>query len=292
MKAAPFEYVRAESLDHACQVLALRGDEAKLIAGGQSLVPMLAMRLLAPAWLVNIHGLSELQQISVLQDQLVIGAAVRQCVADAHPQLKESVPLLSKALHWVGHAATRNRGTVGGSLAHADPSAELALAAALLNATLTLKSARGTRQVAAGDFLVGPMMTCLEADECLVDARFPIWREAQTGCAFEEISARHGDFAIVSAAAQLGVDQAGVCTRAALAIGGAGPMALAFNDLAKRLVGSRLEDGLLREVAQEAAAQVEPTSDLQASAAYRHHLAGVLAERALLGAKREAVISR
>jgi len=284
--------MRAESLDHACQLLAEQGDEAKLIAGGQSLVPMLAMRLLAPAWLINIHGLSELQQISILQDQLVIGAAVRQCVADADPQLKSSIPLLSKALHWVGHAATRNRGTVGGSLAHADPSAELALAAALLNATLTLKSERGTRQVAAGDFLVGPMMTCLEADECLVDVRFPIWRSAQCGSAFEEISARKGDFAIVSAAAQIGVDQAGVCTQAALAIGGAGPSALAFNDLAKRLVGTRLEAALLREVAQEAALQVEPTSDLQASAAYRHHLAGVLAERALLGAKRDANLSR
>ncbi len=291
MKAAPFEYVRAESLDHACQMLALRGEEAKLIAGGQSLVPMLAMRLLAPAWLVNIHGLAELQEISVVQDQLVIGAAVRQCVADADPQVKQSVPLLSKALHWVGHAATRNRGTVGGSLAHADPSAELALAAALLDATLSLKSARGIRQVAAGDFLVGPMMTCLEPDECLVDARFPIWREDRSGCAFEEISARHGDFAIVSAAAQLGVDQAGVCTRAALGIGGAGPMARAFSDLARRLVGTRLEEALLREVAQEAAAQLEPTGDLQASAAYRRHLAAVLAKRALLGARRELVLS-
>ena len=291
MKAAPFEYVRAESLDHACQVLAQHGDEAKLIAGGQSLVPMLAMRLLAPAWLVNIHGLSELQQIAIDRDQLVIGAAVRQCVADADPRLKSALPLLSRALHWVGHAATRNRGTVGGSLAHADPSAELALSAALLEASLSLRSERGTRQVSAGDFLIGPMMTCLEADECLVEVRFPIWQEARTGSAFEEISARHGDFAIVSAAAQFGVDQTGLCTRAALAIGGAGPSALAFNDLARRLVGTRLEDGLLRDLAQQVAAKVEPTSDLQASAAYRHHLAGVLAERALLSAKRDAGLS-
>jgi CO/xanthine dehydrogenase FAD-binding subunit len=289
MKAAPFEYARAQSLDHAVQLLAEHGDEGKVIAGGQSLVPMLAMRLLAPAWLIDIHGLSELQTIEVEADNLVIGAATRQCMALKSDLLDPSVPLLRKALRWVGHTPTRNRGTIGGSLAHADPSAELTLAAAMLEAQMTLKSTLGAWQVGASDFFAGPMMTCLEPDECLINIHFPIWRDANTGCAFEEIAARHGDFAIVSAAAQLSVDDDGVCTRAALGIGGAAQTAMAFNALAQQLVGSRLDDKLLRDVAQQASRQVEPTGDLQASVAYRHHLAGVFAERALRGAKQEAL---
>ncbi|MDB5762521.1 MAG: hypothetical protein JWQ21_1516 [Herminiimonas sp.] len=288
MKSAPFEYVRAESVAHACEMLAEQGDAAKVIAGGQSLVPMLAMRLLAPAWLIDVQRLSELQQVSVEQDQLVVGATVRQCVAETNPHLNKSVPILRKALHWVGHAATRNRGTVGGSLAHADPSAELPLVAALLNATLTLKSARGVRRIEARDFFLGPMMTCLEPDECLIDMRFPIWQGAHTGSAFEEISTRQGDFAIVAAAAQVSLDETGRCTQASLGIGGAGPAPQAFPDLGAQLTGSRLEDDLLREVAQQISLQVEPNNDLQASAAYRRHLAGVLAERVLRGAKQEA----
>ncbi|HEY4317873.1 MAG TPA: FAD binding domain-containing protein [Herbaspirillum sp.] len=289
MKAAPFEYARAQSLDHAVQMLAEHGDEGKVIAGGQSLVPMLAMRLLAPAWLIDIHGLAELQAIDVQGDHLVIGAATRQCMALKSDLLDPSVPLLRKALRWVGHTPTRNRGTIGGSLAHADPSAELTLAAAMLEAQMTLKSTLGTWQVGAGDFFAGPMMTCLEPDECLIDVHFPIWRDPNTGCAFEEIASRHGDFAIVSAAAQLSVDDSGVCTRAALGIGGAAQTAMAFNDLAAQLVGSRLDDNALREVAQQAGRLVEPTGDLQASVAYRHHLAGVFAERALRGARQEAL---
>jgi CO/xanthine dehydrogenase FAD-binding subunit len=290
MKAAPFEYARAQSLDHAVQMLAEHGDEGKVIAGGQSLVPMLAMRLLAPAWLIDIHGLAELQTITVDGDDLVIGAATRQCMALKSDLLDPSVPLLRKALRWVGHTPTRNRGTIGGSLAHADPSAELTLAAAMLEAQMTLKSTLGTWQVGAGDFFAGPMMTCLEPDECLIAVHFPIWRDANTGCAFEEIAARHGDFAIVSAAAQLSVDHDGVCTRAALGIGGASQTAMAFNDLVQQqLVGSTLDDKLLRDVAQQASRLVEPTGDLQASVAYRHHLAGVFAERALRGARQEAL---
>jgi CO/xanthine dehydrogenase FAD-binding subunit len=287
MKAAPFEYARAESLDHACELLAEHGDEAKVIAGGQSLVPMLAMRLLAPAWLVDIQRISGLQQVSLQQSELVVGAGVRQSVLESNPKLDESVPLLRQALRWVGHAPTRNRGTIGGSLAHADPSAELPLVAALLEARMTIRSARGERQAAASDFFTGPMMTCLEPDECLVDVRFPVWTGDYSGSAFDEISTRHGDFAIVAAAAQVSVDSSGICTQAAFAIGGAGPTPLAFGDLARRLVGSRLDDGLLREVARDAASRVEPTNDLQASAVYRRHLAAVMAERVLRSARQK-----
>ena len=287
MKSAPFEYARADSLDEACALLAEHGDDAKVIAGGQSLVPMLAMRLLAPAWLIDVARLQDLQRITAQPDHIVVGATVRQCVAEASTALTSAVPLIGQALKWVGHAATRNRGTMGGSLVHADPSAELPLVAALLNATLSLHSVRGTRSVAAQDFFIGPMMTLIEPDECLVDVRFPVWT-GHTGSAFDEIAARHGDFAIVAAAAQVTLDAAGVCTRAAFAIGGAGPAPHAFPALAARLVGSRLDDALLRDVAREAAAQVEPTNDLQATAAYRSHLAAVMAERVLRSARNEA----
>ncbi len=290
MKSAAFEYARVGSLDEACELLAQYGDDAKVIAGGQSLVPMLAMRLLAPAWLIDVARLSILQQMTVTEDQGVIGAGVRQCVAESDPQLNQSIALLRKALRWVGHTATRTRGTIGGSLVHADPSAELPLVAAMLNAVFTAKSTRGLRRIEAGNFFTGPVMTALEPDECLVEVSFPLWRSGKTGSAFEEIATRHGDFAMVAVAAQVSVDPSGRCTRAALGIGGAGPVPHAFADLAGRLIGSRLEDGLLREVAQEAAGQLEPTNDLQASAAYRRHLAGVLAERALRSARQEAAV--
>jgi carbon-monoxide dehydrogenase medium subunit len=237
MKSAPFEYARAESLEEACALLSEHGDDAKVIAGGQSLVPMLAMRLLAPAWLIDVARLQELQKITAQPSEIVVGATLRQCVAEASTALTGAVPLIGQALKWVGHAATRNRGTVGGSLVHADPSAELPLVAALLNATLTLHSVRGTRNIAAQDFFIGPMMTVIEADECLVDVRFPVWQGGHTGSAFDEIATRHGDFAIVAAAAQV---------------------------------------------------TLEPTNDLQATAAYRSHLAAVMAERVLRSARKEA----
>jgi CO/xanthine dehydrogenase FAD-binding subunit len=289
MKAAAFDYAVADSLDEACALLARHGDAAKIIAGGQSLVPMLAMRLLAPAWLIDVARLSDLQRMTHSEKQAVIGACVRQCVAESDLRLRQSVPLLGKALRWVGHAATRNRGTIGGSMVHADPSAELPLVATTLDAVLTATSTRGARRIDAGNFFTGPLMTTLEPDECLAEISLPIWRGGRTGCAFEEIAARMGDFAMVAVAAQVSVEASGRCTRAALGIGGAGPVPRAFVDLASRLVGSRLEDGLLREVAQAAAAQLEPANDVQASAAYRRHLAGVLAERALRSARQEAI---
>jgi CO/xanthine dehydrogenase FAD-binding subunit len=288
MKSAPFDYVRADSLEQACALLAQHGDDAKVIAGGQSLVPMLAMRLLAPAWLIDVAHLSGLKQIAFEPGQLVVGAGVRQSVALASAALAAKAPLVGKALKWVGHAATRNRGTVGGSLVHADPAAELPLAATLLDATLNVHSVRGSRSIAAHAFFTGPMMTAIAPDECLVDVRFPIWQGGRTGSAFDEISSRHGDFAIVSAAAQVALDALGRCTRAALAIGGAGPAPRAFPELAARLVGSRMEDELLRELGCEAAALLEPTNDLQASVAYRRHLAAVLAGRVLRSARNEA----
>ncbi|WP_124078221.1 FAD binding domain-containing protein [Pigmentiphaga humi] len=282
MKAAPFDYVRAEGLDHALELLHQHGYDAKLLAGGQSLVPMMAMRLARPALLVDIHRVSALQSLSVMDDRVETGAAVRQRTLEYDLALHEKLPLVAKALRWVGHDQTRNRGTVGGSLVHADPSAELPLAALVLQARLHLCSRdEGRRSVEAADFFLGPMFTETRDTECLAAIEWPVWGARGTGCAFDEIAIRHGDFAMASAAAQLTVDAAGVCRRAAFGLGGVDGVPRSFPELARRLEGQRLDDALLRDVASEAAADCDPGSDLHASAEYRRDLARVLAARVL-----------
>ena len=288
MKAAPFEYVRAASVGEACELLARCGDGAKLIAGGQSLVPMMAMRLVRPAWLLDIDEIAALKFVKIEKDVAGIGAGTRQCVVERDDLLASRVPLLRQALAWVGHVQTRNRGTIGGSLAHADPAAELPLVAQVLGAHMVMRSAKGSRTLEAAEFFVGPMATAARSDECLEEIHWPIWAERWTGSAFTEISVRHGDFAMVAAAAQIALDGDGRCTRAALGLGGVGGTPLAFPKIAARLVGTKLEDGAVKGAADAAAAASEPGSDLHASAEYRRHLAGVLAGRALRAAHEKA----
>jgi CO/xanthine dehydrogenase FAD-binding subunit len=289
MKAAPFEYVRPASIDAACAALAERGAEAKLIAGGQSLVPMMAMRLARPALLVDINHLSTLQQWSVADGELRTGACLRQNVIERDARLLAHVPLLGKAIRWVGHAQTRNRGTVGGSIAHADPSAELPMAVCMLDAKLVLRSARGERLVSGPAFFTGPMMTVLAADECLTEVRWPIWSGGRLGAAFEELAIRHGDFAIVAVGAQVTLNAEGVCTRATIGVGGANPTPVAYPNVAARLVGTTLDDAVIADAAAAIAQQIEPSSDLHASAEYRRHLAQVLVARTLRAARDEAL---
>jgi len=288
VKAAPFEYIRAASIGEACERLARHGDGAKLIAGGQSLVPMMAMRLVRPAWLVDINEIAELRSVAVEKDFARTGACARQCAIERDTQLAARVPLLAQGLAWVGHLQTRNRGTVGGSLAHADPSAELPLVAQVLGAKMRLRSTQGSRTVEAEAFFTGPMSTSIRHGECLEEIHWPVWPEPRRGSAFAEISIRHGDFAMVSAAAQVALDRNGRCVRAVFGVGGAGGTPLAFPKLAQRLVGTRLEETVLRDAAEAAAAACEPGSDLHATAEYRRHLAGVLAARALREARERA----
>ena len=288
MKAAPFEYARAASLAETCALLATHGEGAKLLAGGQSLVPMMAMRLVRPAWLVDINEIAELKFIAVEKDMARTGACTRQCTVERDDALAARVPLLRQALAWVGHVQTRNRGTIGGSLAHADPCAELPLVAQVLGARMLLRSAKGTRTLEAEKFFAGPMATSARPDECLAEIHWPAWSWRRTGSAFTEISVRHGDFAMVAAAAQVAVDGDGRCVRAAFGVGGAGGTPLAFPKLAARLVGTRLDDAAVTDAAHAAATETEPGSDLHASAEYRRHLAGVLAARALREARERA----
>jgi len=292
LKAAPFEYARAASLAEACALLATHGDSAKLLAGGQSLVPMMAMRLVRPAWLVDINEIAALKFVKLEKDAARIGACTRQCVVDRDEALYSRVPLLRQALAWVGHIQTRNRGTVGGSLAHADPSAELPLAAQVLGAKLVLRSSKGVRTLEAEKFFAGPMATAARPDECLEEIHWPVWSEKRTGSAFTEIAIRHGDFAMVAAAAQLALDADGRCTRAAFGLGGVGGVPLAFPKIAARLSGTKLDDKAIEDAASEAAKATEPGSDLHATKEYRRHLARVLAGRVLREARDRALAVR
>jgi CO/xanthine dehydrogenase FAD-binding subunit len=284
LKSPPFEYARAASVEETCALLQQHGDGAKLLAGGQSLVPMMAFRLLRPAWLIDINAILALKTIVIEPDAVRMGAGARQCVVARDDALAAAVPLLRQALAFVGHTQTRNRGTVGGSLAHADPSAELPLVAQVLQANLVLRAQSGARTLPSDAFFAGPMMTTLQADELLEEIHWPVWHKRKTGSAFTEISRRHGDFAIVAAAAQIALDDDGRCTRAAFGVGGAGATPVAFPELARRLVGERPDEAMLQAVAQDAAASLEPDTDTHASADYRRHLAGVLATRVLQSA--------
>jgi carbon-monoxide dehydrogenase medium subunit len=282
MKAAPFEYVLADSVDHALALLAEYGMDGKLIAGGQSLVPMMAMRLARPAVLVDINRLAPLKNLKIGADSLTMGAATRQRDVEDNHELHKVLPLVRDALKWVGHIQTRNRGTVGGSLVHADPSAELPLAAAVLDATMLLRSkADGERRVAASEFFLGPMFTAVGDTECVTEIEWPVWSGSGVVTAFEEVAMRHGDFAMASAACQLQIDDAGICRRAAFGLGGVDGAPRAFPELAAQLVGKRIDAELAKEMAHAAANRVEPGSDMHADAEYRRHLATVLLSRIL-----------
>jgi CO/xanthine dehydrogenase FAD-binding subunit len=288
MKAADFDYVRVATIDEACTALARANGEGKVIAGGQTLVPMMAMRLARPALLVDINDVAPLQGIARDGDALVIKACTRQADALASAAMREHLPLLAKAIRFVGHVQTRNRGTVGGSICHADPSAEIPLTALTVDAALVARSAKGERRIAIDDFFVGPMMTTLQPDECLSEVRFPVWNGGRVGTGFQEVSARISDFAIVSVAAQVVLDRGGICTRAAVAVGGAGARPVRCDPAAQAVVGSRLDAATIAKAAAMIPDLIEPDSDLHATADYRRRVARALVERALTEAAADA----
>jgi len=205
MKPAPFDYVRPETLAEACELLA--GDEdARIIAGGQTLIPMLAMRLARPTKLVDILRLEELRGIRIEADELVIGAVTRQVEVERSEIAQRALPLLMKALPWIGHPPTRNRGTVGGSIANADPSAEIPLVAVTLGAEIEIESPSGRSAMPAEEFFIGPMLTSVMPGDCVRAVRFPVWSHQWVGTGFHEVSARQSDFALVATAAQVALE--------------------------------------------------------------------------------------
>jgi CO/xanthine dehydrogenase FAD-binding subunit len=287
MKPVAFDYVRPASVAEACARLA-DDDGARVLAGGQSLIPMLAMRLARPTRLVDVARLSELGGIREEGGDLVIGAATRQWVAEHDPLVAQKAPLLARALPWVGHAATRRRGTVGGSIANADPAAEIPLVAVALGASIVVRQGSSLLRFPAGEFFLGPMITAAPADGLLTEIRFPVWRGEAIGSALEEVSVRRGDFAIVAAAAQVALDAAASCTRAAVAIAGAADVPVRLRELEERLVGSRLEARAVAAAVVAAVADLATVGDLHASADYRKRVAAVLVRRAILGAAQAA----
>jgi 2-furoyl-CoA dehydrogenase FAD binding subunit len=258
MKPAPFDYLRAASADEALAALAEHGDEARIMAGGQSLMPMLNMRLLQPGIIVDVSAIAELRKIDAREGHLGVGASVTQSGLMASPGLAARSPLLAGALPWVGHFQTRNRGTVCGSVAHADPSAEIPLCLVALEGEVVLRSARRQRTVAAETFFIGPLTTLRNSDEMIESVRFRL-RKPGAGYAFREVAMRHGDFAITACAAV--VDAGGI----RLAVGGVADRPVAKN-------WPLLEDNALDDALNAFAWELGGDDDQHATARYRRDL--------------------
>jgi CO/xanthine dehydrogenase FAD-binding subunit len=280
MKPPVFKYVRADSLDAVLTALGEYGEDAKILAGGQSLVPMLNFRIAEPAVLVDINPVKELDYVQSENGFLRIGARTRQRVLEKIPDVREKCPLLSEATRWIGHVQIRNRGTVGGSLVHADPTAELALIATLLDAELTIQGSGKTRTAKVEDFFEGFMTAQIAEDEVLTEVRFPI-SPPNSGCGFRELCIRHGDFAVVAAAAQVTLDERGRCAEARVAVAGAGPTALRIRGTEEVLRGGDGSPDNLEDAASKVPGEVAPIPDQKGSEAYRREMAKVFVRRTL-----------
>jgi CO/xanthine dehydrogenase FAD-binding subunit len=286
MKPAPFDYVRPDTLAEVCELLAA-DEDARLIAGGQTLVPMLAMRLARPAKLIDILRLPELAGIYEEKGAVVVGATTRQAQAERDSVIRASVPMLARVLPWVGHPPTRSRGTIGGSIANADPAAEIPLVAVTLGAEIMLATADGPASMPANDFFIGPMLTSIGQGECVRAIRFLVWPQQRIGVGFFEISARRSDFAFVAASAQVALDDDGRCLDVALGLGGVADRPLRLDVSA--LICTRLDAAAVTDVVHAASSEIDAMSDLHASAAYRRRVAVTLGIRALAQARDNAV---
>lgn len=281
MKPAPFEYQAPSSLDAALDLVARRGGDAKVLAGGQSLIPVMNFRLAEPALLVDINKLAELDFIRRDDDGgLRIGALTRQRRLERDALVAEAAPLLHETMPFIAHPQIRNRGTFGGSLAHADPAAELPAVAVALRARFRLRKAGGDRWVNASDFFGGLFTTSLEPDEILVEVAIPPSPE-RTGWSFLEIARRHGDYAQIGVAALVTLDDAGRCREARLVFLSAGDVPVEARQAAGLLAGQEITAEAIAAAADQAAREIRPFSDLHATADFKRHLARVITGRAL-----------
>lgn len=283
MKPPPFDYVAATSLDEALSALADGGEDAKVLAGGQSLIPLMALRLAHPSVLIDVNGVAELGSVAEVGGGLAVGAMVRHRAAERSEVVHRAAPLVAEAMPLIGHLAIRSRGTIGGSLAHADPAAELPAVAMALGATFTARSRdRGERTISADDFFEGYFTTSLAPDEILCSVTFPVMASG-TGCCIEEVARRHGDFAMVGVATVLTVAD-GTITDARLALINVAEKPIRATDAEKSLIGASPDAAAFAEAAALATHDLEPSADLHASAAYRRKVAGVCIRRALVTA--------
>lgn len=278
MKPPPFHYHDPRTVEEAVGLLASL-ENAKVLAGGQSLMPMLNMRFVLPDHVIDLNRIADLSFIREAGNALEIGAMTRQRDIEFSDLVQRCCPLMSEAIRNVGHRQTRNRGTLGGSLCHLDPAAEMVVAAAALDATVTIAGTRGSRQVAFADFPLAFMTPAVEPDELLQQVSYPLW-PAGHGYAFTEFSRRHGDFAIVSAAALLQEDPSGKILRASVTLGGVGAAPMRMTLVEATLVGQTASATLFRD-ACESCRDIDAMGDVHAPTAYRQHLAAVLSRRAL-----------
>lgn len=281
MKPAPFVYYAPNSVEEALGLLASLGDDAKLLAGGQSLGPMLNLRLASPSALIDLNRIDGLEYVRVNEEgTLLLGPLTRHRAVEHAASIRSGWPLLHEAMPFVGHIAIRNRGTAGGSIAHADPAAELPAAILALEAELVLEGPNGRRSVGAEGFFSTFLTTCVAADEMLREIRIPA-RASRTGQCWTEFSPRAGDYALVGVAATVRLDTAGRYEAARLVYAGIADVPV-LAEAARQLIGEEPSDGLHEAVGEAAAAVATPSSDLMASAGYRQHLMRVLTRRALV----------
>ncbi len=283
MKLPPLEYACPTSLSEAVALLAAGGGEARAIAGGQSLMPMLAFRVVAPTLLVDLRKLKELKDITIAADGVRLGATVRWRDIEDDKRLETAHPLLKAAIEHVAHYQIRNRGTVGGSIAHADPAAEMPGICVTCDAEIAVTGSAGSRVIAADDFFVGALTTALEHDEIITAIRLPAWpKERRWG--FREFSRRRGDFAMAAAALFYDQDAGGKATNAHVGIIGLGDRARRLPEVEAAINGHIVDEALMERAAEVTSATVEAQEDIHASAAYRRSLAGTMVERALRSA--------
>jgi CO/xanthine dehydrogenase FAD-binding subunit len=276
------EYEAPATAAEAVELLAEHQDEASVLAGGQSLIPLLALRLARPAVLIDINGLRELSGVSVTDGWVAIGAMTREYVAEESEMVAGTVPLLAAALPLIGHEAIRSRGTIGGSLAHADPAAELPAVARALDAEFVVRSRSGDRVVPAAEWFEGYLATSRRPDEILVEVRFPA-AGSGTGVAFQEVARRHGDFAIVGLAASLTLTDDAI-SDARLAFAGIADVPVRAEDAEDLLIGERPSAELFEEAARRASDGLDPPADLNGSSEYRKKVAATLVRRGLQAA--------
>jgi len=288
MKPAPFRYVAAWTLDQALQLKAQYGDEAHFLAGGQSLVPTMNFRLTQPAVLIDINRLSEYAGVKNCPPEgLRIGALTRYRNLERDPATARDLPLVHEALPHIAHPQIRNRGTIGGNLAHADPASEMPAIVLALAGKLRAQSVRGERRIAAADFFVGALSTALEPDEMLVEVELPV-AQPRSGACFLELARRRGDFAIIGVACTLRLDEQGCCAAARIALCNAGDTPVLAAQASDSLVGRRVGAAEIDGAAELVRRSIEPGGNVHASKEFQHHIAGVLTGRALATAVERA----
>jgi CO/xanthine dehydrogenase FAD-binding subunit len=280
MKPAPFRYFAPTTLDETLALLTEHGDAAKILAGGQSLVPLMNFRLATPAVIIDLNRVAELGYIRARDGGLAIGAMTRHRQLERNQLIAARAPLIAETMPFIAHPQIRNRGTMGGSLAHADPAAELPAVTIALDAQLKLVSQKGERWVRAADFFLGLFTTALEPTELLAEVALPPL-PPRVGCSFQEVSRRHGDFALAGLASLIALDEQGACREARLVFLGLGAQPIDARGATKQMIGAMPTPQAIQAVAETVDAEIDPSSDIHASADFRRHLARVLTRRAL-----------